>query len=166
MGQVDYREIYEIYHYGTKHHSGRYPYGSGDRPYQDKEARKFEKRDARKNRLEKKLTKKFDKRDRKISKNQERANKFYEKGVKKENSFFSKQKSIDKAYEKANKAQRLVNKYEYSTKKTYEKYLKKIERMNIGDINPDLKRRGDDYIRRVAENSKGQYQAFLSRRIT
>lgn len=25
----------EIYHYGIKRRSGRYPYGSGDRPYQD-----------------------------------------------------------------------------------------------------------------------------------
>lgn len=24
----------EIYHFGTKEHSGRYPWGSGDRPYQ------------------------------------------------------------------------------------------------------------------------------------
>lgn len=23
-----------IIHYGTKHHSGRYPWGSGERPYQ------------------------------------------------------------------------------------------------------------------------------------
>lgn len=27
-------EGYELYHYGTKFHSGRYPYGSGDDPYQ------------------------------------------------------------------------------------------------------------------------------------
>lgn len=25
---------YEIYHFGVKHRSGRYPYGSGERPYQ------------------------------------------------------------------------------------------------------------------------------------
>ena len=24
----------ELYHYGTKRHSGRYPFGSGERPYQ------------------------------------------------------------------------------------------------------------------------------------
>ena len=24
----------DLYHYGTKRHSGRYPYGSGDDPYQ------------------------------------------------------------------------------------------------------------------------------------
>ena len=31
------RELYhsELYHYGVKHRSGRYPYGSGERPYQD-----------------------------------------------------------------------------------------------------------------------------------
>lgn len=34
MGRVDYRQIHEIYHYGTKRHSGRYPYGSGNRPHQ------------------------------------------------------------------------------------------------------------------------------------
>lgn len=31
MGRVDYREFY---HYGVKRRSGRYPWGSGDRPYQ------------------------------------------------------------------------------------------------------------------------------------
>ena len=38
------RELYhsELYHYGTKHHSGRYPYGSGERPYQDREAARAE----------------------------------------------------------------------------------------------------------------------------
>lgn len=28
-----------LIHYGTKHHSGRYPYGSGERPYQDEPGR-------------------------------------------------------------------------------------------------------------------------------
>ena len=34
MGRVDYRQIHELYHYGTKRHSGRYPWGSGERPHQ------------------------------------------------------------------------------------------------------------------------------------
>lgn len=33
----------ELFHYGIPHRSGRYPYGSGDRPYQDREARRREK---------------------------------------------------------------------------------------------------------------------------
>lgn len=33
----------EIYHFGIKRRSGRYPYGSGERPYQDKEIAKREK---------------------------------------------------------------------------------------------------------------------------
>ena len=38
------RELYhsELYHYGVLHRSGRYPYGSGDRPYQDKEVYRAE----------------------------------------------------------------------------------------------------------------------------
>lgn len=43
--RVDYRKVNEIYHFGTKRHSGRYPYGSGDRPYQDREKLKAEKRE-------------------------------------------------------------------------------------------------------------------------
>lgn len=32
-----------LYHFGVKRKSGRYPYGSGDRPFQDREAAKAEK---------------------------------------------------------------------------------------------------------------------------
>lgn len=37
----------EIYHFGTKRHSGRYPWGSGDRPYQSEEEskKKYEKKE-------------------------------------------------------------------------------------------------------------------------
>lgn len=36
MIRPDFREIKhsELYHYGIKRRSGRYPFGSGDRPYQ------------------------------------------------------------------------------------------------------------------------------------
>lgn len=34
----------EIYHFGVKRRSGRYPYGSGERPYQDRESSKMDKR--------------------------------------------------------------------------------------------------------------------------
>lgn len=33
----------EIYHFGTKRHSGRYPWGSGNRPYQSAEQEKKKK---------------------------------------------------------------------------------------------------------------------------
>ena len=33
-GYSDSLETEEIKHYGTKRHSGRYPWGSGDQPYQ------------------------------------------------------------------------------------------------------------------------------------
>lgn len=39
----------EIYHYGIKRRSGRYPWGSGDRPYQSEE---ISKKDIKKKRLE------------------------------------------------------------------------------------------------------------------
>ena len=40
MIRPDFREIKhsEIYHYGIKRRSGRYPWGSGDRPFQSEEA--------------------------------------------------------------------------------------------------------------------------------
>lgn len=31
----------ELYHFGIPHRSGRYPYGSGERPYQDREGSSF-----------------------------------------------------------------------------------------------------------------------------
>lgn len=33
----------ELFHYGIKRRSGRYPWGSGERPYQDREAKRKEK---------------------------------------------------------------------------------------------------------------------------
>lgn len=46
----------ELYHYGIKRRSGRYPYGSGDRPYQElKRSKKIEARKTK--RIEKKLRK-------------------------------------------------------------------------------------------------------------
>lgn len=37
----------ELYHYGIPKRSGRYPYGSGDRPYQDRGAARAERRKAK-----------------------------------------------------------------------------------------------------------------------
>lgn len=39
------KHSHEIYHYGMPQRSGRYPYGSGDRPYQDKKINKEKNKD-------------------------------------------------------------------------------------------------------------------------
>lgn len=45
----------ELYHYGTPRHSGRYPYGSGERPYQSEERSKIQKGISEKKKLAKEV---------------------------------------------------------------------------------------------------------------
>lgn len=46
----------ELYHYGTPRHSGRYPYGSGERPFQGEDRSKIQKGISEKKRLAKEIT--------------------------------------------------------------------------------------------------------------
>lgn len=150
----------EIYHFGVskrngaKVGSGRYPLGSGDRPYQDLKAEK-------KRKWENKMTKKLDRLDQKKSNAQSVANKKYQKAVNKENSFFSTKKGINKAYAKADNAQRVVNRLDYKENKYYNKYVKKFERNDI-TMSAALRKRGMQYYENVVNNSKATY---MTRRI-
>ena len=55
----------ELMHYGTPRHSGRYPWGSGDRPHQhDKAAKKVARMKAREARVAAKDQKVLDKKNR------------------------------------------------------------------------------------------------------
>lgn len=144
----------EIYHYGMPERSGRYAWGSGDRPYQ-----RLEKKASR---MESRLRKRFDKFDKKIGKQQAVANKKFDKAVRKSNGMFASKKASKKAYDKAAEAQRKVNKYEYKTSKMYEKYSKTFAKLDI-KMDSDLKAKGADYYNRTVNNSKLAYQQALSK---
>lgn len=48
---------YELKHYGTPKHSGRYPYGSGERPFQGEHSAKYKKTLKKKFKVDKKIRK-------------------------------------------------------------------------------------------------------------
>lgn len=150
----------EIYHFGVskskgaKVGSGRYPLGSGDRPFQRKS--KAERKALKKDKWTNRVRNKLDKYDTKKAKKQAVANKQYEKAVRKSNSLFGTKKAVDKAYEKADKAQRKVNRLDYKSNKYYQKYTKKFSRNNFS-MSIDVVNRGKKYYENVVNNSKAAY---------
>lgn len=150
----------EIYHFGVskrngaKVGSGRYPLGSGDRPYQAMEAKKTK--------WENRMTRKLDRLDAKKAGAQATANKQYQKAVNKENSFFSTQKGIDKAYAKADSAQKVVNRLDYRENRYYNRYVRRFDRNDMV-MSDELRERGMQYYENVINNSKATY---MMRRIS
>lgn len=129
----------EIYHYGIPMKSGRYPWGSGERPHQ---------------RLEKKLTRRFDKADKRIERNQNAANKLYAKANEQRNSMFGfRRNKAQKTFDKATKYQDKVSRDIYRQSKAYKKYEKKFEVLEE-KMSPELKARGLDFYNRAIQESK------------
>lgn len=143
-------------HYGMPERSGRYAWGSGDRPYQ-----RLEKRAGRmENRIEKKLSRA----DKIVGKRQMVANKSYQRAIKKSSGIFASKRKVDKYMDRAAKAQHKVNKVELRTSQLFQKYSKKFERLNL-TMDKDLKARGLDYFNRAANASKSMYNVALMRTI-
>lgn len=143
-----------IIHYGMPQRSGRYAWGSGDRPYQ-----RLEKKASR---MENRLTKKLNKADSYISKKQKKANKSFSKAIKREASVFASKEATDRAFHKGEKQQRKVNRKEYKTSKIFDRYSKTFDKLDI-TMDKDLKKRGLDYYNRVINNSKMTYQTVIRR---
>ena len=146
----------EIFHYGMPERSGRYAWGSGDRPYQRLEGKV--------SKMENKLRKRFEKADKRVGRKQKVANKKYEQAVKRSNSFFATKKSAQRAFDRATTAQRSVNREEYKTSNYYQRIAKKFDKLNV-TMDKDLQRKGLEYYNRVVENSKQSYQIALSRKV-
>ena len=145
----------EIYHYGMPERSGRYAWGSGDRPYQ-----RLEKKVSR---MESKLNRRFSRGDAKIDKKQAIANKRYEQAIRRSNSWLSTKKSEEKAFDKATRAQRIVNKEIYNLSRLYERYSKTFDKLNVV-MDSELQKKGLEYYNALVENSKMQYQTYLIKR--
>lgn len=146
----------EIFHYGMPQRSGRYPWGSGGRPYQRLEAKAA--------RMENRLKKRFARADRYTTSKQKTANKNYERAVKKSNSIFFTKKSEQRAFDKTTKAQRKVNREEYRMSKYFQRYSKTFDKMGVV-MDAELKKKGLEYYDRVLKDSKLNYQISLSRRV-
>lgn len=143
-----------LIHYGMPERSGRYAWGSGDRPYQ-----RLEKRAGR---MERRVTKKLGRADKIVGKKQNIANKAYQRAIKKSSGMFASKRKVDKYMNKAAKAQYKVNKVELRASQLFQKYSKKFEKLNV-TMDKDLKTRGLDYFNRAANASKSMYSAALMR---
>lgn len=148
----------EIYHYGMPERSGRYAWGSGDRPYQRLEGKV--------SRMENRLKKKFSKTDLRTSKLQENINKKMDKANAQRNSIFKSrrtkaERSFNEAYSLEEKKQRA----EYKMSKTYEKYFDKFSKFNV-QMDSDLQTKGLEYYNRVVANTETQYKAALIKRVS
>lgn len=91
----------EIFHYGMPERSGRYAWGSGDRPYQRLEGKV--------SKMETRLRKRFARADKVTSSKQKIANRKFESAVRKSNSILSTKRSEQRAFDRATAAQRKVN---------------------------------------------------------
>lgn len=154
------RELFhsELWHYGTKHHSGRYPYGSGDRPYQDRETARYINREVGR----------IDKTARKSSKAYEKAT---NKVVKKYN------KELDKyGTSRKEKLKSLADNYEKNIREWGEiQYLqyserRKVARMSAQDIKAEQLEVGGKFISAMKSSNPPKmkeidsYMANLKRR--
>lgn len=167
MIMPDFREIKnnynrggtpEFYHYGMPERSGRYAWGTGDRPYQrlEKKASKMENR----------LKKKFAKADSKTSRLQSNANKMFNKANAQRNSVFKfRRNKADKNFNRGYNLEEKKQRVEYKMSKTYEHYLEKFANMDV-TMDSDLRAKGTDYLDRVLANTDSQYKAALMRRVS
>lgn len=104
--------------------------------------------------------------DRKYQKRQEKANKKYAKAEKKLNGVFSSQKRGAKAFVKASKSQYKANKVAYKGKKWYEAMEKSFGRSYLKNIDPSVVKRGEDFAKRIQDNSAIMYGASVYHQIS
>lgn len=148
---------YEIYHYGMPERSGRYAWGTGDRPYQRLEGKAI--------RMEKRLRKRFDKSDKKTSQLQEQASRHFNRANQRRNSIFkSQRKKADKEFQIGYESQEKKERIEYRTSSMYQRYLNKFNKLDL-KMDKDLKKKGLDYYNRVIKASDTKYKAALAKRI-
>lgn len=150
----------ELYHFGIPHRSGRYPWGSGSRPFQSDPQRVVLRRKKRAQRIETRTTKKFSKLDKRIEGRQKKADKEFNKAEKKSVSFFATQRGIDSAFEKAQIAQRRVHNLEYKGGQFYKRQEKKLSKMKMS-MNSDLAEKGMNYLNNVSRNTQEMYKMSL-----
>lgn len=146
-----------LYHYGTKHHSGRYPYGSGDRPYQDRETARAEKyRSAEIKKLIKRHNKQTSKllaKDYALYKRHGEINddpkSFTGKSHGHEVYTDSKAREVHRIMDKRDTIEGKLAAYNHF----YEKEMKALKTMSISDINAEKQALGRSYLKRAVAGS-------------
>lgn len=158
MIRPDYRDRYELYHFGVQGRSGRYPWGSGYRPYQRLEGKR--------SKMEKRLGKKFSKANAKTGTLQNKANRYFNKAnIQRNSRLRSARKRADETFNRGFKQEERKQRIEYRMSKRYERYQKKFEKLNI-TMSDELKTQGLDYYNRVLANTSSSYQAALNKRVS
>lgn len=152
-----------LIHYGTPRKSGRYPFGSGKRPFQSLSSavRKRMTPSARGTRINRRASKKLSKIEENRESGQKEADKYFDKAARKSTSFFSSQRGVDRAINRAANAQKSVNRLEYKGQRYYKKIQKKLSKLDQ-PIDPKVQKLGEQYIRDMQQNSKAIYNAMIT----
>lgn len=140
----------ELYHYGIPRKSGRYPWGSGDRPYQSLEVNPGLKKMAR-------ASKKIQRISRKVEARRARNNKLYAKVEKLSRSSKEEKQEIAKEkLSKANDRQKKINALENRGKNYYLKMQRKLEKYDL-EFDPEIAALGDKFIENMDLNYRLMY---------
>jgi hypothetical protein len=153
-------------HYGIPRRSGRYPYGSGERPFQgeDKEAIRAAKKLAKDERYKMSVQKRLDKTVKRYEKAQNKANKASNKAQKKAYSHFASYNSANKAMDKAAKKQFKADKVAYKGNKIYTRAQKKLKNSQIS-LDEETIKKGKMFADRVFQASSNLAVANANARI-
>lgn len=155
----------DIVHFGIKRRSGRYPWGSGKRPFQDQEgssSKRFSedfvtsfrrKRITAGTKKIEKLKKKYDKQSAKVAKK-------YHKAEKKTYGLFATPRSATRAMDEARRAKYKSNKTANRIRRIYERMTKRAEKSGL-KISKETTAIGKTFIDMImAENSNMYLSQF------
>ena len=148
-----------LIHYGIPKRSGRFPWGSGKRPFQSgggKDARIARKAE----RINQKANKKFAKVEVRREKYQATANKHFDKAVRRSFSFFSSQNRVNRSVVKGVSAQKKAARLEQKGSRYYKRIQKKMSRMNQ-KIDPNVQKLGEQYMKYASDRSKSLYNTMI-----
>lgn len=161
----------ELYHFGIPRRSGRYPWGSGDRPFQSsggkastsKEERRKTKKANKANKKISKTAKKMQNISFKIEGREDKANKYYARAERQRYSILPGSKKRSKeSFAKAEYQKGMANRYARKGELKYKRLLKKYGATRVNS-NAKAKALGERYISMVAENTKMTYYSTMRR---
>lgn len=109
---------------------------------------------------------KLNKIDKKYEKKQLKADKRYAKAEKKLNGAFGSQRKGSRAFNKAVKYQYRANKVAYKGMKWYDAMEKSFGRSYLKSIDPSVVTRGEEFTKRIQDNSAIMYGASVYNRLS
>lgn len=158
----------DVLHFGIKRRSGRYPWGSGERPYQGETGRKSDSSDSigsviRKRRIasgEVKLTKL----KKKYEKQSAAAAKIYAKAERKSYGLLANPDKAKEYMVRASNVKYKANKTAYKAKKIYQRIMRQAEKEGL-TLSKDSAKIGQMFLDAIAHNSDIMYSLDLNKLI-